>query len=184
VAGAVNALGAKIIGVKGSGTAAELQTDMEELGKQTGSVNGAGVPYVYSGADAAAGAAIAAAVRELTSTLPLDLSVTIEDDPSDAVEAVAAFVDHIETFTPGTAECQAWPDQHDSNADGRNDEYLGVPPGFPVCWKIVVKQNDTVPATGTVQIFKAVVKLRGNISTLLDTRTVYFVVPPDLSIPG
>jgi hypothetical protein len=184
VAGAVNALGAKIIGVKGSGTAAELQTDMEELGKQTGSVNAAGVPYVYSGADAAAGTAIAAAVRELTSTLPLDLSVAIEDDPSDAVDAVLAFVDHIETFTPGTLECQSWPNQHDSDLDGKNDEYLGVPPGFPVCWKIVVKQNDTVPATGEVQIFKAVVRLRGNISTLLDTRTVYFVVPPDLSIPG
>jgi hypothetical protein len=184
VAGAVNALGAKIIGVKGSGALAELTADMEELGKETGSVNAAGVPYVYSGADAAAGTAIAAAVRELTSTLPLDLSVTIEDDPSDSVEAVAAFVDHLETFTPGTTECQAWPDQHDSNADGRNDEYLGVPPGFPVCWKIVVKQNDTVPATSEVQIFKAIVKLRGNISTLLDTRIVYFVVPPDLPIPG
>jgi hypothetical protein len=184
VAGAVNALGAKIIGVKGSGALATLTADMEALGVQTGSVNAAGVPYVYSGADAQAGTAIAAAVRELTSTLPLDLSLVLEDDPSDAVDAVAAFVDHVETFTPGTLECQSWPDQHDSNLDGHNDEYLGVPPGFPVCWKIVVKQNDTVPATSEVQLFKALVRLRGNISTLLDTRTVYFVVPPDLSIPG
>jgi hypothetical protein len=184
VAGAVNALGAKIIGVKGSGTAAELDTDMQELGKQTGSVNSAGVPYVYSGADAAAGSAIATAVRELTSTLPLDLSVTIEDDPGDAVDAVLAFVDHLETFTPGTAECQPWSDQRDSDLDGHDDQYLGVPPGFPVCWKIVVKQNTTVRATSAVQIFKATVRLRGNVSTLLDTRTVYFVVPPDLSIPG
>ena len=47
-----------------------------------------------------------------------------------------------------------------------------------------MKENTTVPATGAVQIFKATLRLRGNITTLLDTRTVYFVVPPDLSIPG
>lgn len=184
VAGAVNDLGAKIIGVKGSGALAQLTADMEVLGTQTGSVNGAGVPYVYSGADADAGTAIAAAVRELTSTLPLDLSVRIEDDASDAVDAVAAFVSHLETFTPGTTECQAWPDQHDSDLDGHDDVYLGVPPGFPVCWKIVVKQNTTVPGTSDVQLYKAAVRLFGNGTTLLDTRTVYFVVPPDLSIPG
>jgi hypothetical protein len=184
VAGAVNALGAKIIGVKGSGTTAELDTDMQALGKQTGSVDGSGNPFVYAGADTGAGTAVAEAVRTLATTLPLDLTVVAEDDPSDAVDAVAAFIDHIETYTPGTAECQDWSNQHDSNLDGKNDEYLGVPPGYPLCWKIVVKENTTVPATGDVQLFKAILRLRGNVSTLLDTRTVYFVVPPDLSIPG
>jgi hypothetical protein len=184
VAGAVNALGAKIIGIQGNGGGTQLQTDMEELCKQTSSVDSAGNPYRFDGADAAAGTAIAAGVRELAATLPLDLTVRALDDASDSVDAVAAFVHHLQTFDPGTTECQTWSDQLDTDLDGFDDEYLAVPPGFPVCWKIVVKDNVTVPATGQVQIFKATLELRGNVATLLDTRTVYFVVPPDVSIPG
>jgi hypothetical protein len=181
VAGAVNALGAKVIGVKGSGGQAELTADLEALCEQTGSVDADGTPYVYSGADAAAGQAIADGIRNLVATLPLDMTARIVDDASDTVDTVAAFVDYLETHTPGTVECIDWPAQADVDLDAHPDSYLDVPPGTPVCWQIVVKQNETVEPTDQIQIFKAQVVLTANGATLLDTRTVYFVVPPDLS---
>ena len=52
-----------------------------------------------------------------------------------------------------------------------------------LCWKIHVKSNTIVPATGQIQIYRAEVHLWGNAVTLLDTRTVWFVVPPELSGP-
>ena len=61
------------------------------------------------------------------------------------------------------------------------DTYIAVPAGMPVCWTIHVKSNLTVEPTKEVQIYKAFIHLWGNGVTLLDTRTIYFVVPPDVS---
>jgi hypothetical protein len=183
VASAVNTLGAKIIGVLGANAGAALTADMRALGTQTGSVNGSGEPYVYPGADADAAPVIAAGIRELTATLPLDMSARYEDDPGDAVDTFAAFVASLETFDPGTGDCMAWPAQADRDGDSYPDTYLDVTPGLPVCWQITVKQNTTVPATSQTQIFRAHVTVWGNNTALLDTRTVYFVVPPAVSLP-
>jgi hypothetical protein len=47
-----------------------------------------------------------------------------------------------------------------------------------VCWKVVSKQNTTVPATDMPQLFRATVKVYGDGVTQLDERNVYFLVPP------
>jgi hypothetical protein len=186
VAGAANDRGAKIVGIMGKMNDAKVPlvtADMSALCEETGSVDGAGDPFVFSGADTDAAQAIASGIETLTTTITLDMLPAAVDDPSDAVDAVVAFVDHLAVFTPGTAECVAWPDTADADADGTDDEFLGVTGGMPVCWKLVVKENLTVEPTDEVQVFEATVRLWGNGTTLLDTRAVYFVVPPDLSVP-
>ena len=186
VAGAVNAFGAKVVGIMGQMNATNtpiVTADMSALCQQTGSVDGDDNPFVFSGADAAAAAAIAAGIKTLTTTITLDMLPAALDDGADTVDAVIAFVDRLEVFTPGTAECVAWPAVADADDDGFDDEFLGVTAGLPVCWKLIVKENLTVEPTQDVQIFKARIELWGNGTTLLDTRTVYFVVPPDLSNP-
>ncbi|MCC6524339.1 MAG: hypothetical protein IT373_16895 [Polyangiaceae bacterium] len=184
VSDAVNAMGAKIIGVQGAGGGAELTADFTALATETGSFGAGNQPLVYQGADATAGTAIAQGVRDLAAGLPLDMHAMAEDDPADAVDTIAAFVDYLDTFTPGTAECIDWPSRFDNEPDGHDDEFLGVTPGLPVCWKIHVKGNTTVPPTGSVQVFEARLKLKGNDVIDLDTRTVFFVVPPDVAIPN
>ena len=185
VSAAVNAIGGKVVGIQGTtGTgAAQLTTDFETLAIETGTVDPNGQPYVFQGADANAAQAIADGIRELTSTLPLDMSAVMVDDDTDGVDTVTAFLDYLEAHHPGTTECVDWQDLEDSNSDGHMDKYLDVPAGTPVCWKIHVKENQTVQPTQDIQIFKAFVELWGDDVTLLDTRTVYFVVPPELSGP-
>lgn len=183
VAGAVQAIGGKVVGIVGQTSNNQVRTDMEALAQDTGSVDGNGNPYVFDGADANAGQAIADGIRELTASLPLDMSPTMEDDPSDAVDTAAAFLDYLDSYTPGTAECVAWPNLRDGDSDGHDEEFLQVPAGTPVCWMIHVKQNTTVAPTQEIQIFRAELHLWGNGVTLLDTRTVWFVVPPDVSGP-
>ncbi|MBI4700906.1 MAG: hypothetical protein HY744_07045 [Deltaproteobacteria bacterium] len=183
VSDAVNAIGGKVIGIQGNSGGQTLTDDFAALCTETGSFGANNKPLVYQGADAAAGPAIAEGVRDLAAGMPLDMRAMVEDDPADKVDTIAAFVDYLETHTPGTPECLDWPNQFDNGPDGHNDEYLGVTPGTPVCWMIHVKQNETVPPTGSVQIFRASVLLKGNDAIDLDKRTVYFVVPPDISKP-
>ena len=63
--------------------------------------------------------------------------------------------------------------------------FVGILPGTPVCWKLFVKQNDTVEqSTDGPQMFMATVNVHGEGGALLDTRDVYFLVPPDIEGPG
>jgi len=184
VANAVNVFGAKVVGIMGNASSSNeeiLQEEMETICNQTDSVDELDNPFVFHGADDGAADAIAEGIKTLTQTIPLDMLALAEDDDADTVDAVEAFVDYLEVYTPGTAECIAWPDLNDSDDDTHDDEFLGVTAGMPVCWKIVVQENQTVGPLDTVQLFKAYVHLWGNDTTLLDTRTVYFVVPPDVS---
>ena len=66
----------------------------------------------------------------------------------------------------------------DTNSDTFADEYVDVRAGTPVCWKLVAKTNTTVPATDAPQLFRATVRVTGDGVTTLDTRQVFFLVPP------
>ena len=94
------------------------------------------------------------------------------------MNALAAFVDHLQTLQLGTAQCANGLNDIDSNADSYDDKYLQVRTGTPVCWKVVSKQNTTVPATDVPQLFRAKVKVYGDGVTQLDERDVFFLVPP------
>lgn len=173
-----NAIGAKVIGIKGSTTSTAVQNDLEAIASGTGAVDGSNNPLVFAGANAGAANAIKTAVQTLASSVPLDISARTADDPSDAVDAVAEFVDHLETLQLGSAECADGLTEQDSNSDGFADLYIDVQPGTPVCWRLIPKQNTTIMPTTDPQLFKATIQVYGDNVTLLDTRDVYFLVPP------
>ena len=182
LAAAANAVGAKIVGIQGAGGGTALTGELQTLATATGAVDAANgnAPLVFNGADAGAATAIENGIRTLANGIPLDISALPVDDASDAVDAVTEFVDHLETLQLGTAECADGLTDQDTNADSFPDEYLAVLPGTPVCWKLVPKSNTSVPGTEEPQLFKATIEVYGDDTTLLDTREVFFLVPPEI----
>ncbi len=180
---AVNAIGAKVIGIQGNGGGTTLTNELKGIATNTGTVDATTTPptpLVFNGADAAQTGAIEQAIKRLANGIPLDISATPVDDASDAVDAVADFVDHLETLQLGTPACANGLTEQDSNGDTFPDLYIDVLPGTPVCWTLVPKMNTTVMATDQPQLFKATIEVRGDGATLLDTRDVFFLVPPDI----
>jgi hypothetical protein len=172
---------AKLVGILGSGVAgSSVDTDLRTMATNTGAVDAAAgnAPLVFDGSGTNSAAAIENGIRTLANGVPLDLAALAADDPADAVDAVAAFVNRLETLQLGTAQCANMLTDRDSNGDGFRDAYDNVRAGTPVCWKLFSKQNDTVPATDQPQLFKATVTVTGDGVTTLDTRDVYFLVPP------
>jgi hypothetical protein len=147
-------------------------------------VTSGGTALVFDGAGAGASGAIENAIRTLANNVPLDVSAQPVDQGGDAVDAVSAFVDHLETLQLGTSACAGGLTDSDSDGDGFDDLYRDVLPGTPVCWKLVAQPNTTVPATADPQLFRARVDVYGGGVTLLDSRDVWFVVPPHLDGPG
>ncbi|HVV85471.1 MAG TPA: hypothetical protein VHE35_20570 [Kofleriaceae bacterium] len=177
---AMLARSAKLVGILGSGFASGTDTDLRTMATSTGAVDSTNnnAPLVFDGAGANAATAIQNGIRALANGIPLDMRATPADDPADAVDAVAAFVDHLETLQLGTAMCANGLDDHDINGDGFDEEYVDVRAGTPVCWKVVVKPNTTVPATPEPQLYRANVIVTGDGVTELDRRDVFFLVPP------
>jgi hypothetical protein len=171
---------ARLVGILGSGFGAGTDTDLRQMATDTGAIDAANgnAPLVFDGAGANAPAAIQQGVLALANGLPLDLNAVTADDPSDSVDSIAAFVDHIETLQLGNATCANGLTDVDTNADTFRDQYVDVRTGTPVCWKLVSKPNTTVPATEAPQLFRATVRVFGDGITQLDQREVFFLVPP------
>lgn len=172
---------AKLVGIRGSGVAGTaVDTDLKKMATDTGAVNAAAAnaPLVFDGSGAGAATAIENGIRTLANGLPLDMNAVAVDDPADSVDAINAFVDHLETLQLGTAKCANGLTDTDTNADQFKDKYIQVRTGTPVCWKVVSKPNTTVPAKDVPQLFRAKVRVFGDGVTQLDERNVFFLVPP------
>jgi len=176
----------KVIGVN-SGTA---RNHLEQLARDTATVDSADTPLVFHISDTGAGLGtkIVSAVGSLARNVPIRVDAQLRDDPDPSgVDAVAAFVDYIQTNTTGmtivdprtgaTLFCTSLTSL-DSGTDGRPDYFPRVLPGTSVCWDIRAKRNETVPALATPQIFLATINVVGDLSTPLDSRDIYFLVPP------
>jgi hypothetical protein len=109
------------------------------------------------------------------------------DDESDSVDAVSAFLERIEPDTVGGVEDPLDPGVfclgdlpviHDDD-DDIPDAFADLLPGTPVCFHIVPKTNQTVGHEDEPQVFMIFVDVVGDYVTVLDTREVHFVVPPD-----
>jgi hypothetical protein len=178
---AMLAQGAKLVGIYGSVTAtSQVAIDLRTMATDTGAVDSTmgNAPLVFAGADANAAMAIEGGIRALANGVPLDMRAVPTDDPADAVDAVASFVDHLETLQLGTPECANGLTDRDIDGDTFREEYVDVRAGTPVCWKVVAKRNTTVPATEEPQLFRANVIVTGDGVTELDRREVFFLVPP------
>jgi hypothetical protein len=171
---------ARLVGILGSGPTANTTANLKTMATDTGAVDAANgnAPLVFNGADANAASAIQQGILTLANGLPLDINAVPVDDTTDTVDSIAAFVDHLETLQLGTAACANGLNDVDTDSDTYKDKYLQVRTGTPVCWKVVSKQNTTVPATDMPQLFRATVKVYGDGVTQLDERNVYFLVPP------
>jgi hypothetical protein len=181
VAPTFTGLSAKFVGIRGDTLQGNTAGDLATMATSTGAVDAASgnTPLVFDGSGSNAAAAIEDGIRTLANGIPLDMSAVASDDPSDgSVDAVAAFVDHLETLQLGTADCASGLVDVDSNSDTFRDQFLDVRAGTPVCWKIVSRMNTTVPATDQPQLFRATISVFGDGVTVLDSRDVFFLVPP------
>lgn len=179
---ALTAARVRVIGVavRGGGLA-----EMQQLAMATGAVDGTGAPLVSSAADGSVSTSVVNQIRTLANQTPIDVSIQFVDDPSDTVETFAAFVDHIEANEAGDPVRGCDPRMgEDTDGDGHPDTFRGVTPGSPVCFDIVVKQNDTVMPTTVPQLFMATLRVLGDGFTELDSRDVFFLVPPVPEDPG
>ena len=181
---AANDISARIIGIKGAASVEDstpLHNDLSALASCTGAVDSAGVPLVKNGNDANAAAGIEDAIRAVARGVPLDLTAELFDvvDPGEQVNAVTQFISHIETQQLGSAECSGGHSDTDTDGDGRPDRYLDVVSGSPICWRLVPKMNTTIePDTVSPKMFEAGIEIRGDGTTLLDQRRIFFLVPP------
>ena len=104
-------------------------------------------------------------------------------DDTMPVDAVAAFIDRIVPNLVGGVEDPENPGRICAAGLAVNDEaspdyFVDVTPGTTVCFDIFILRNETVPGVEEPQIFRAMIHVMGDMVTLLDTRDVYFLVPP------
>jgi len=192
---ALNSISAKYIGVN-SGGSPGARAGMEDIAVGTRSADVSGTPLVFdiSSSGTGLGAQIVDAVEILANQVPLELTLDLRDDLADTVDTVTEFVDYLEPSVTGgyvdpsdpSVICVGGLESDDlyPPLDGRPDSFTAVLPGTPVCFDIFVKQNWSVPETPEPQIFVLHVDVIADGITLVDTREVYFLVPPDITGPG
>lgn len=181
----ITALNDNSVRVIGVGTSTRPRAHLNAIATGSGAVDADGNPLVTVTSAGGVDSAVVNQIRTLANDTPIDISLQYVDDDTDMVDTYAAFVDHLEANTAGVLERMCEPrDAVDSDMDGFPDTFEGVTPGNRVCFDIITKQNDTVPATSSPQIFEATLRVRGDGVTDLDERTIYFLVPPVVMIEG
>ncbi|MCK9462343.1 MAG: thrombospondin type 3 repeat-containing protein [Proteobacteria bacterium] len=186
---ALNAIHAKVLTINTSGTTSSSAPEYQhcvQISTDTGAVSDTG-PLTIAGSTSGTGLGdnVVNAVETLANGVPMDISVVARDDTSDAVDATI-FIDNIVPNTVGGVEdpmnplviCVGGLATANTDADPQPDMFVDVLPGTPVCFDIYPKMNTTVEETGEPQLFHAFVDVIGDSITVLDTRDVYFLVPP------
>jgi hypothetical protein len=173
-AAALTAQGITFIGVWSGTPGAAARSDLVDLARASGSVDRAGSPLVFDGADSSVVPAVTRAINEIVEGVPLRATIEATDEPGDAGDALQ-FIDYLETNT-SAPDC-AVVSTEDTDGDGRPDAFPAVTPGTRICWDVVPLTNTTVMPTETPQIFQALLTVRGDGSPL-DARRVYLLVPP------
>jgi hypothetical protein len=112
------------------------------------------------------------AIKVLTEYGVIDIGAQAADDPADTVDAVAAFVDKVKANVTSGGACA-------TGIAISAEVFQDVKPGTVVCFDVTPRQNTSVEAKTTPQVFKATVSVVGDGVTKLDTRTVLFLVPPE-----
>jgi hypothetical protein len=162
--------------------------DWSAIATGTGAVDASGNPLIFPTAgEGTVDAAVVDAIRALAENTPLDITAVARDDAADTIDALQ-FIDRIETNTAGgiadprdaTRICVGGLPTADTDGDGVMETFPDVRPGTPVCFDIVPTMNVSVEATGEPQLVRAFIDVLGDGVTVLDTREVYFLIPPDL----
>ncbi len=161
------------------------QAMLNTIATDTGAVDGAGNPLVSVASGGTVSEGVVNQIRTLANSTPLDISLVYVDDPSDSIDSYMAFVDRVVANEAGDAARGCAPRMgEDTDADGNADTFRSVTPGMPVCFDIHTKQNDTVMPTEEPQIFRATLRVLGDGFTEVDSRDIFFLVPPVIEGPG
>ncbi len=195
---AMNAIGAKLV-VMGPTTklgtlgADGWNTSWRAIAKGTGSVDQKGNPLFFASANIdalegdEAGREVVSALTTLADQLPLTLTTKARDLEDDGVDATQ-FIQRIDANgvggvadpTDANRVCVGGLATSDRNRDSFDETFDSVKPGTPVCFDVIAKQNDSVPATAEPQLYKAAIDVVTSQGSVLDTREVFFLVPPNI----
>lgn len=186
---AVNRINGKVI-IMGTGARAP---EWPMILNGTRSVNGMGMPLAFASATAAnVHTQLVDAIRTLANETPRDVSARAVDvmEMGENVDATQ-FIDRIVPNVMGGVRdpvmpmrvCMGGLPVRDANMDGVMDTFVGVRNNVPVCFDIYPRQNTMVMPTDRPQLFKARIEVLGDGVTVLDTRDVYFLVPPRDPMP-
>ncbi|MEC7523578.1 MAG: hypothetical protein VYE22_27095 [Myxococcota bacterium] len=181
-----NANRVRITGIaQTSGFGGGARADLEALARDTGTVDNTGRPLVEDYMSGMISAAVVNNIQILAEQSRLDITAEFVDDPSDGVDTEAAFFDHLAANAMGdrVRGCTRR-SAEDRDGDGVLDTFPSVTTDTRVCFDIFVRQNDTVAATTEPQIFRATVRVIGDGFTELDSRDVFFLVPPEPPMVG
>jgi hypothetical protein len=191
----LNAIHARYVGIASS-AGMWNSNGMQDTCAATGSVDSGGNPLAYqiNSDGTGLGDQVIEAIQTLATQVPMKVgtqAVDIDDGPADHVDATV-FIDRIVPNEAGgvsdptdpTVVCVGGLATADEDGDGIKDVFSSVLPGTAVCFDIFPKMNTTVPATEEPQLYSAEIRVIGNSVTVLDTRVVYFLVPPDTYIVG
>lgn len=185
---AVNSIAGRVIELGPSSSTAASRTEWAAIATGTGAVDATGAPLIFPTAgEGTVDAAVVDAIRQLAENTPLDITAVARDDASDTIDALQ-FIDRIETNTVGgvadprdaTRICVGGLPTSDTDGDGIMETFPDVRPGTPVCFDIVPTMNVAVMPTGEPVLVRAFIDVLGDGVTVLDTREVYFLIPPDL----
>ena len=139
------------------------------------------------------GASIVEAVGALAKHAVLDIDARAANEPGNEdgqgaeVDAIGAFLDRV---VPNASPDQASGCTKGLATDDRlamdklDDTFVAVAPGQRVCFDVIAKRNDRVEAQLVPQLFRARIDLFGDGVTALDSRQVWFLVPPTPPKPG
>jgi hypothetical protein len=187
---ALNEIHAKVTSIwVNYGWGGDVQAHCNQLAWDTGTEDSFGDPLVFD-VDmwgTGLGSQVVEAIQLLASDVPFSsIDAEPRDDDTDAVDATL-FIDHIEPNLEGGVEdplnpgvfCIGGLETADDNDDTVPDKFVNVLPGTPVCFDIFPAMNTIVPETGDPQVFMSFIDVLGDAFTVLDTREVYFLVPPD-----
>lgn len=149
--------------------------------------------YNVDGAGAGLGPTVVDGVKAIINFAELDIDARPEDEKGnvaangDPVNAVKAFLSRVEPNAkpPAATGCASGLATEDRLAmDGLDDTFVGVKPGTKVCFDVIAKMNKTVKPDAKPQLFKARIDVVGDGVTTLDSRQVWFLVPPVPPKPG
>ncbi len=189
--GALNGIGARVVGISSGGTDVRGMLLDFSASTDTRDSSGSSDPFFFQIASNGTGLTTSVVdAIENAAEVPIDVSARATDvmDAGETVDAVAAFVDYLETRTTAASGLTCTTgfstvDRPGIDSDSVPDTFQGVRPGQPVCFDIVPKMNTTVMPTLDPQLFRARIDVLGDGFTPLDNRDVYFLVPPRIADP-
>lgn len=168
-----------------------LRDEMRRMAEQTGTVDRTTDQPLYfciPNDGWGLGENLVDAITQFTTNVPIRVDAVAENHPSnpDGVNAVDAFIQELVPNTSGaTVEGRLCTDLTTASGGVMGyDFFPSVFPGTSVCFDVVPKPNQSVPATEEPQIFRARIRVIGNRETPLDEREALFLVPPVLQGPS